>query len=62
MFRRSWDRIPAPCSWWTFICCKKCNVGLKKTKICEKEAGDGPFKKQIFPCKFVFVLGYVHCR
>ena len=28
---------------FTFICCKNCNVGLKKTKINEKEAGFGPF-------------------
>ena len=28
---------------FTFICCKNCNVCLKNTKINEKEAGDGPF-------------------
>ena len=30
---------------FTFICCKNCNVCLKKTKINEKVAGDGPFLK-----------------
>ena len=30
-------------NFFTYICCKNCNVCLKKTKINEKEAGDGPF-------------------
>ena len=30
---------------FTFICCKNCNVCLKRPKINEKEAGDGPLKK-----------------
>ena len=41
MFRRSWVRIPAPYTGWTFftfICCRKCIV--EKTKLNEKEAGD----------------------
>ena len=45
--KRSWVQIPAPYTEWTFftfICCKNCNVCLKKTKINEKEAGDGPYK------------------
>ena len=45
---RSWVRIPAPYTGWTFftlICCKNCiDVCLKKT---EKEAGNGPFLKSI---------------
>ena len=28
---------------FTFICCKNCNVCLKRPKINEKEAGVGPF-------------------
>ena len=28
---------------FTYICCKNCNVCLKKMKINQKEAGDGPF-------------------
>ena len=47
MFQRLWVWIPAPYTGWTFfhipICCKLCNVCLKKTKIKEKEAGVGPF-------------------
>ena len=31
---------------FTCICCKNCNVCLKRPKINEKEAGVGPFKKQ----------------
>ena len=30
---------------FTYICCKNCNVCLKRPKINEKEAGVGPFKK-----------------
>ena len=29
------------------ICCKNCNVCLKRTKINEKEAGVGPFFKRM---------------
>ena len=46
MFQRSWVRIPAPYTGWTFfevICCKNCV--LEKTKINEKEAVVGPFKQ-----------------
>ena len=47
MFQRLWIRIPAPYTGRTFfhkpICCKICNVCLKKTKINEKEAGVGTF-------------------
>ena len=32
---------------FTYICCKKCNVCLKRPKINEKEAGVGTFKKNI---------------
>ena len=31
---------------FTYICCKNCNVCLKRPKINEKEAGVGPFKKK----------------
>ena len=31
---------------FTYICCKNCNVCLKRLKINEKEAGVGPFKKR----------------
>ena len=46
-FRRSWVRIPAPYTGWTFFTyCKNCNVCLKRPKINEKEAGVGPFLKK----------------
>ena len=33
---------------FTYICCKNCNEGcLKRPKIDEKEAGVGPFIKQL---------------
>ena len=51
-FLRSWVRIPAPYTGWTFftyICCKNCNVCLKRLKINEKEAGIGPFFKKKMP-------------
>ena len=44
-FKRSWVRILAPYTGWTFghfftlICCKICIVCLKRPKISEKEAG-----------------------
>ena len=47
-FQRSWVRIPALYTGWTFftyICCKNRNVFLKRPKN-EKEAGVGPFKKE----------------
>ena len=31
---------------FTYICCKNCNVCLKRPKINEKEAGVGPFFKK----------------
>ena len=46
-FRRSWVRITAPYTGWTFftyICFKNCNdVCLKRPSTNEKEAGIGPF-------------------
>ena len=33
-------------TFFTFICCKNCNVCLKRTKINKKEAGVGPFFKK----------------
>ena len=33
---------------FTYICCKICNVCLKRLKINEKEAGIGPFKKNAY--------------
>ena len=47
--QRSWVRIPAPYTGWTWhfftlICCKNCNnVCLKRPKINEKESRVGPF-------------------
>ena len=32
---------------FTYICCKNCNVCLKRSKINEKEAGVGPFLKKL---------------
>ena len=51
MSRRSWVRIPAPYTGWTFfsyILYKNCNVCLKKMKINEKEVRIGPFKKKFY--------------
>ena len=45
MFRRLGVRIPYG-HFFTIICCKNCNVCLKKTKTNEKEATDGPFLKK----------------
>ena len=56
MFRRSWVRIPAPYTGWTFFtynCCKNCNVCLKRPKINEREAGVGPFLKRLYLCRMV---------
>ena len=37
---------------FTYICCKNCNdVCMKRPKINEKEAGDGPFKKILYADK-----------
>ena len=47
MFRRSWFRIPAPHTGWTFfsrIFVVKTDV-FEKRKKTEKEVIDGPFKK-----------------
>ena len=41
----SWQRI-LDGHFFTFICCKNCNV-FGKAKINEKEAGVGPFKKTV---------------
>ena len=48
MFWRSWVRILALYTGWTFfafVCCKKIKGCLKRPKINEIEVGDGPFKK-----------------
>ena len=52
MLKWSWVRIPAPDTRWTFftpLCCRNCNVCLKRPKIKEKEAKDGPFLKTARP-------------
>ena len=33
---------------FTYICCKNCNVCLKRPKINKKEARVGPFKKNFY--------------
>ena len=52
MVESSWVRILTPYTGchdiFTLICCKNCIVCLKKTKINEKEARVGPFKKTFF--------------
>ena len=51
MFKRSWVQIPVPNTGWTFftlVCCKNCNVCLKRPKINEKEAGDGQLKNFVY--------------
>ena len=58
-FQRSWVWIPAPYTVFTFftnICCKNCNVCLKRPKINEKEAGIGIifFKKRTYAENFVY--------
>ena len=42
MFKRFWVRIPVPITRW--ISCKNCIACLKRPKLNEKEAGDGPLK------------------
>ena len=45
MFSRTWVRIPAPYTGWTFLTdipWKNCSL-FEKMKINEKEAGYGPF-------------------
>ena len=46
MYRRLWVRIPATYTGWTFftfICCKKCNICLKR----RKQAGSGYWKNYL---------------
>ena len=46
MFRRSWVQIPATYTGWTFSHMFVVKIVMfQKTKIKEKEAGDGLFKK-----------------
>ena len=42
---KSWHR-KLDGHFFTYNCCKNCNVCLKRPKINEKEAGVGPLKKQ----------------
>ena len=43
---------------FTYICCKNCNVCLKRPKINEKEAGVGPFfKKTFYKCLLTYKRG-----
>ena len=53
VFKRSWVRIPAPYTGWTFvtfICCKNCVVCLKKTEYKRKRGRGWPilFLKTFF--------------
>ena len=51
MFERSWVRILALYTGWTFftlICCKNCTVCLKRPKINEKGPGLTHFLKRIW--------------
>ena len=54
---KSWHSI-LDGHFFTFICCKNCDVCLKKMKMNEKEAGVGPFflKK----C-FIFLSSTFYC-
>ena len=49
MFKKLWVRIQAPYSGWTFShrFVVKIVVCLKRPKINEKEAGDGPFLQKM---------------
>ena len=38
---------------FTYNCCKNCNVCLKRPKINEREAGVGPFLKRLYLCRMV---------
>ena len=38
---------------FTYICCKNCNVCLNRPKINEKEAGVGPFFKKSMKTYYV---------
>ena len=47
---------------FTYICCKNCNVCLKRPKINEKEAGVGPFfLKKTFLLLFPYGRKVFHC-
>ena len=49
MLKRLWVLILAADTGWAFftlVCCNICIVGLKRPKMNEKEAEDGPLKKQ----------------
>ena len=68
MFRRMWVRIPAPDTVWTFftlICCKNCNVCLKRPKINEKKKpGKTHFLKKnyhIYYVIFCYAYPLSHC-
>ena len=41
--KRLWVCIPLVGHFYKLTCCKNCNFGLKRLKINEKEAGNGPF-------------------
>ena len=64
MFQRSWVHILAPYTGWTFFtyyCCKNCNVCLKRPKINEKEAGLAHLKKAFqIDLSSSFLRGFVH--
>ena len=48
MFQRLWVRIPAAYTgrtFITFICCKNCDVCLKRQKYAKKRKGVAQFKK-----------------
>ena len=50
MFKRSWVQIPSPDTrrtFLTFICCKIYIVCLKRPKIDDEQARDGPFQEEI---------------
>ena len=64
MFRRLWVQIPAPYPGWTFstfICCKNCNVCLKKTKINKESPAMAHLKNVNYGKGKNVVSNYLQC-
>ena len=53
MIKRSWVQFPAPDTFLTLICSKKCFICLfEQTENKQKEVGDGPLKKELLPNEY----------
>ena len=57
---KSWHHI-LDGHFFTYICCKNCNVCLKRPKINKKEAGIGPFfKKNLQGNVYIYDITRIH--